>query len=216
MKKTSNLGSDAFAAFQIIMAYYFAIPQIERMFVSVKGVTINWLLCASVFIFLNLFLSVGSYRKTHERAVLQTIIIYGNWVVLLVPMVIITFVKCSWTSTDSLILSLIMISAIAVVIWGKVSGRDLKDSLVRGLLVGLFRVVPHCYLAYCIFNAGSSDGISGNTVLAGNITATSRVLTLYLSGRKSRWEKGVKASFIAECANEGSWIVTSLMWFVYR
>ena len=216
MYKLSRItGGDAFAAFQILMAYYFAIPQVERMFMSVQGVTINWLLCALMFIVLNLFLSVGSYKKTHDRSTLQAIVIYANWTVLLIPMVIITFLKCKWTFQDSLIFSLVTMSAIVVVVWGKINERGFRDPIVRGLLVGLFRVVPHLYMAYCIFHAGSGHGIAAKTVFAANVTAMARILTLYLSGHKSHWEKGVKASFLSECANEGSWLVTSLVWYVY-
>ena len=210
-------GSDVFAAFQVFMAYYFAVPQVRQMFVSVQGVTINWLLCAMIFIGLNLFLSIGSYRKVPSRSTLQALVIYANWIVLLVPMVIITFVKCTWTRQDSFIFILIMASAIAVVIWGKWNERSLADPIIRGLLVGLFRVVPHLFMAYCIFHAGSGHGVATKTVIAANITALARIVTLYLSGRKSQWkEKGVRAMLLAESANEASWMFTTIMWYIYR
>jgi len=208
-------GSDVFAAFQILMAYYFAVPQVHKMLTNVQGVTINWLLCAFIFICLNLFLSISSYRKVKSRSTLQALIIYVNWILLLIPMVTITFLKCTWTRQDSLIFFLIMASAVAVVIWGKFNERNLSDPIIRGVLVGLFRVVPHLYMAYCIFHVGSGHGIATMTIIAGNITALSRIVTLYLSGRKSNWEKGVRALFLAESANETSWIVTSLLWYIY-
>lgn len=210
-------GSDLFAAFQVFMAYYFAVPQVQRMFVSVQGVTINWLLCAMIFIALNLVLAIDSYRKVRSRSTLQALVIYANWIVLLVPMVAITFIKCAWTKQDSFIFVLIMASAIAVVVWGKSNGRSLTDPIIRGLLIGLFRVVPHLFMAYCIFNAESGHGIATKTVIAANVTALARITTLYLSGRKTQWkEKGVRAMLLAEPANEASWLVTTLMWYVYR
>lgn len=215
VKSLRITGSDAFAAFQIFMAYYFAMPQIERMFVSVQGVTINWLLCALMFIVLNLSLSIGSYRKVRDRSTLQAIFIYANYIVLLIPMVVITFLWCVWTKQDSFIISFIIVSAIAVTLWGKVNGRNLRDPIIIGMLVGLFRVVPHLYMAYVIFQARSGQGIAAKTVFAANVTALARITTLYLSGHKSGWEKGVRTSFLAECANEGSWLVTTLFWYVY-
>jgi hypothetical protein len=208
-------GSDVFAAFQVFMAYYFTVPQVRRMFVSVQGVTINWLLCAAIFIGLCLYTSVGLYRKDASRSTLQALVIYANWAVLLIPLVTIAFLKCAWTRQDSLIFSLIMISAVAVVIWGKFNGHDLGHPIIRGMLVGLFRVVPHLFMAYCIFSVRSGHGIAVKTVMAANITALARIGTLYLSGRKSHWEKGVRALLLAESANEVSWMVTTLMWYIY-
>jgi len=165
----------------------------------------------------HLFLSIGSYRKVASRSTMQALVIYVNWVVLLVPMVTIAFLKCVWTGQDSLIFSLIVASAIAVVMWGKFNGRGLADPIIRGMLVGLFRVVPHLFMAYCIFSVGSGHGIAAKTVFAANITALARITTLYLSGRNSQWkEKGVRAILLAESANEASWMVTTIVWYIYR
>jgi len=209
-------GSDVFVAFQIFMAYYFALPQAARMLDSVQGVTINWLLCAAIFTWLNLILSVGVYRKEKCRTTLQTLLIYANWTLLLIPMVTIAFIKCAWTKQDSVIFSLIMVSAVAVIWWGKRSGRAMSDPVVRGMLVGLFRVVPHLFMAYCIFDAEGSNGLAPKAVFAANVTASARIVTLYLSGRKTKWGKGVQSSFLAESANEASWLVTTALWYVYR
>lgn len=92
----------------------------------------------------------------------------------------------------------------------------LADPVIRGMLIGLFRVVPHLFMVYCIFHAGSGHGVAAKTVLAANITALARIVTLYLSGRKSQWENGVRSLLLAESANEASWLVTTLMWYVYR
>lgn len=198
------------------MAWYFAIPQVMRIFVSVRGVTINWLLCADVFILLNLVLAVGSHRKLKSTASLQALCIYVNWAILLTPMVIISFLKCPWTNTDSLVASLIGVSAGVVIGFGQCMQRGIGDHVVRGLLVGLFRVVPHLYMSYCIIHAGSGDGVAAKTVFAANVTATARIITLFLAGRKSGWEHGVRASFLSELANEVSWLLTTATWLIYR
>lgn len=215
-------GSDWFALFQIAMAYAFAIPQIHRMSESVRGMTINWLLCAFLFIVLNLCLTVGSYVHTHDRQTLQALAIYANWFLLLIPMVTITFVKCAWTGKDTLIFSLVAASATGLAIWAKAAGRSLRDAVIRGLMVGLFRVVPHAYMCYVFVSAGRSDGIASMTVFSANVTALARIATLYHTGSRSalsapsgRWDPGVRASFLSECANEGSWLITSAFWFAY-
>ena len=216
MKRFSNLGSDSFAAFQIIWAYVFTVPQLFRMFVSTTGMTINWLLCALIFIVLNLILSISSYRKVNNRKTAQAIVIYANWVLLLIPLVTVAFIKCPWTGRDSVIFSLIMAAALSIGLWCAISKTSLTDPVVKGLFVGLFRAVPHLFMAYCIFSAGSSRGIAFVTMIAANVTALCRVTTLLMSCRETHWEKGIRASFLSECANEGSWMVTSVMWLVYR
>lgn len=207
-------GNDLFFAFQVVMAYFFALPQVFKMFESVQGVTINWLLCADLFVILNLYLMVGVHKKSRSRQSLQTLLIYANWVVLVTPMVIITFFRCAWGRQDTLVASLIAGAAIIVFSWGHFSGRGLIDPVIRGLLVGLFRVVPHLYLSYCIIQAGSGSGIATKTVVAANITATARIITLYLAGRKTGWDKGLVASILSEIGNEASWMIVTLIWLV--
>ena len=208
-------GADWFFAFQVAMAYIFAIPQLLRMFEDVRGVTITWLLFALVFVVLNLGLAWGTHRKTQTRATFQTLCIYGNWVVLLVPMVTIAFAKCAWTKQESVVSSFIGVTAIAVMLWGRATKRGAADPFLRGLLVGLFRVVPHLYLVFCIVYAGGASGIPLKTIMAANITATARIITLILSGRESGWGKGTKASLVSEIVNEGSWLLVTAIWLVY-
>jgi hypothetical protein len=209
-------GSDYFFAFQVIMTYWFVGPQISKMFESVRGVTITWLLFAEVFIVLNLCLTIATYRHKPTRIVWQTRFIYWNWTVLLTPMVILTLFKCVWTKQDSQISAIILSATSLLVVWTWLKGKSITDPLPRGLLVGLFRVVPHLYLSYCIFHAGSGDGISPTTVFAANVTATARVISLFIQGRKSGWDEKTKASLYSEIANETSWLVTTVTWLIYR
>lgn len=209
-------GSDVFTAIQMYLAYYFAKAQMLKMMVSVQGMTINWLLCALIFISLNLVISIGLYGKTRSHSALQTLIIYAWWVVLLVPTVTIAFIKCAWIGQDTLILTLIIVAATIVSFWGRANSRSMADPVIRGILIGLFRVVPHLYLTYRVILAGSSRGLAPGAVWAANITAFARIATLCIQGHKSNWDKGTKAMLLAESANEGSWLLVTLMWYIYR
>ena len=215
LKDFRPTGSDIFAAFQVLMAWFFAVPQAMRMSVDVSGVTINWLLCAMIFTGLSLATSAASYRRKPARTTLHALIIYSNWMILLIPIVTIAFAKCPWTRQDTLIFSMIMILAATTIVCGNSLGRNITDPAIRGILIGVFRVVPHLFMAYCIFIARSGHGIAGKTVFAANITALSRIITLYHSGRKSNRESGLRALLIAECANEASWMVTTLLWCIF-
>lgn len=198
------------------MAWFFGIPQMLRLFQSVKGVTITWLLFAAMFIVLNLMLTIGTYRRDKSRDTFQTLVIYANWLVLLIPMVGMTFIRCVWTTNDTIVSGLILGSTTVVVCVGRIKGRNLRDPLIRGLLVGVFRVMPHSYLAFCIVTAKSADGLAGMTVLAANITGTSRIITLCHAGRKIGWDTGRLASLWSETANVASWLVVTMIWFVFR
>ena len=92
----------------------------------------------------------------------------------------------------------------------------MADPVIRGILIGLFRVVPHLYLTYRVILACSSRGLAPGAVWAANITAFARIATLCIQGHKSNWDKGTKAMLLAESANEGSWLLVTLMWYIYR
>jgi hypothetical protein len=151
-------------------------------------------------------------QKTRDN--FQALIIYLNWCVILIPVVSITFVKCDWTRQDSVVSSLIMTASLVVFAFSRITKRGFRDPLIRGLFVGLFRVIPHLYLTYCILHAGSGQGLAGITVFAANITAISRIITLSYSGIKSGWEKSKKASLWSEIFNEGSWLIVTAVWMI--
>jgi hypothetical protein len=209
-------GSDLFFAFQVVMAYFFAIPQVLKMFVDVRGMTITWLLFADVFILLNLWLTMKTHQSTKSRASFQTLFIYANWAVLVTPMVIISFIKCKWTEQDSIVSAIILATATAIITVAVMRKKSLLDPRIRGVLVGLFRMVPHLYLSYVIINAGSSGGMASKTILAANITSSARIWTIISSGRKFGWDKNMKTSLLSEIANEGSWLVVTLVWLLFR
>lgn len=215
MKKFKITGTDLFFAFQIVMAWFFALPQISRMFESVEGVTINWLLCGQIFMILNLYLAYRVYQKNKRKETLQTFLIYLNWVILITPVVIITFLKCHWTNEDTLIFTMVMILAALVVTIGIIQGKGISDPTVKGLLIGLFRIVPHLYLSYCIIQAGSSEGIAATSVWVANVTANARIITLILTGRKIKWEKSIIASLLSEVGCEISWVIVTIVWVIY-
>lgn len=215
MKLFKKLGADSLFVFQIVMAWFFTIPQCLRFFESTEGVTINWFLCAYIFIALNLYLSYGTYRRVKSRETLQAFLIYLNWGFLGLALLTISFLRCSWINVDTYIFSAVIILSGIVIVVGYAKGRNINDPTVKGLLVGLFRVVPHLYMSWCIIQAGSGDGIATKAIWAANITASTRIVTLVFSGRKAKWEKGVVASLLSEIANESSWILVTVVWLIY-
>lgn len=206
-------GGDILFVLQIVLAYFFALPQVLRMFENTQGVTINWMLCADVFIILNLWLAIGTHKRQDTRESWQTMVIYLNWALLATLMVFVSFAKCDWTRKDSVIALFVGIAAMGVVAWAKAQGKTLTDPVVRGLLVGLFRVVPHVYLSYCIVKAGGGNGLAAKSVIAANITASLRLVMLCRSGFKSGWDRNLVASLVSEIANEGTWIGVTIIWY---
>jgi len=212
---TEYTRSDKLFALQIILAYLFAGAQITKLFRNTGGMTVTWMLFADVFILLNLWLAMKAHREVKSRDTWQARAIYLNWAVLGTFMALQGLILCPWTRADSIVSTFITIGAAGIISWAYSQQRKLDDPVVRGLLIGIFRVVPHCYIIYCISRAGSGSGYAGIAVLAANLTASLRIVTLGISVYHSGWNRNVTAQLVSECANEGSWLCVTGVWLYY-
>jgi hypothetical protein len=85
--------------------------------------------------------------------------------------------------------------------------------VIRGYLAVFFKGVPQLTLAVNILMVGGA-GVSVFGILTGHITICSRLGQLVMSLREAGWDRNRKGSLISEIANEGSWIVVTIAWFV--
>lgn len=199
------------------MAYYFAFPQMKNLWVGkVEGVTINWIVCATSFVILNLFLVLRGGVKTSDVPKIQTVSVYLNWVILMLPMSVLVVIRCNWAKADTVIIGSVVIAAILTVIVGRRFNRDVSDPLIKGIMVGLFRAVPHLFLCYHIVHNGGASGIRPETVFAANVTAFSRIVTLSRLLARTGGDPSVKASFRSEWLNEGTWLLVTIIWWLNR
>jgi hypothetical protein len=216
-KHASLIGSWSFTIFQWVMAWYFALPQMNNLLVGkVDGVTINWIVCATSFIILNLFLVLRSGVKMRDMPKVQAVSVYLNWVVLMLPMSVLVVIRCNWAKADTVIMGSVLIAAILTVIVGRRFNRDVSDPLIKGIMVGLFRAVPHLFLCYHIVHNGGASGIPAATVFAANVTAFSRIITLSRLLALTGGDHSVKASLRSEWLNEGTWLLVTAVWWLNR
>lgn len=207
--------SDWLFGFQIVMGLAFGLPQAVRMFHSVQGMTIVLFLCMELFIGFNLVLAINAHREIRKRTTLQTLWIYGFWTVIVTSHLLILMAKGTWTSTDSMMMTVIGTSVLATVAVGRYFGKNIKDATVQGVLALWCKTIPQLYLAYCIYAAHGGNGLAAITVWAGHATVLTRVALLVLTGRQSGWNRNVVGSLISETGNEFSWTVTTALWLMY-
>lgn len=209
--------------FQILMAWGFTIPQLIRSSKSTEGMTITWSLFCLVFSLVNIFLAIGAYRQMRTQKASQLVIVYANWIVLWLAMLVVICLKGTWSTTDS-ILSVVVVSAVIYVLSTRrkeTLTATLTEPITRGIISLIVKSTPQLYIAYCIIHAKSNTGLAGATLLIGHITVCTRIAEILVSAlaRKEdgsrNWSRHNVGLFISELGNELTWCVTTLVWFMY-
>lgn len=208
---------DLLFGFQILMAWWFTIPQVIRSFSSTAGMTITWSLFCSVFVTVNLFLALGAYKESKSRKALQVVLVYTNWLALWVAILVPTILHGTWKKSDTTMSQLIVVSvAILMVIRRKESLKvTFTEPVTRGLISLIVKGVPQLYIAYCIIGAGSNKGLSGITLTIGHITVCTRILEICLAAKQDGWNRKNLGLFVSEAGNELTWWVTTVVWLLY-
>ena len=207
MKNTT----DYLFVFQIVMAFFLGIPQAIIMFESVQGMTIVLFVCFEVFIIFNLFLAHQAHKEVYSRETYQTLFIYYTWLIVVSVHLLILSYFGNWTSTDSLVMFVLVVLSVIGIFYQRSKGRDIKDPLTRGYLALCAKTVPQLYLSYCIFQDGGGDGLSAWMVWCGHISVLTRITILGISGKHSGWNRNIVGSLLSEMGNELSWLVVTVM-----
>ena len=91
----------------------------------------------------------------------------------------------------------------------------LTEPITRGLSALLFKSVPQLYLAFCIANAGQSKGLPGLSLFIGHVTIAARLVEIFLAAKQDGWNRKNIGLMISESGNEVSWLVVTIVWFMY-
>ena len=171
----------------------------------------------SAFVTVNLFLALGAYRQSGSRKAGQVVLIYANWLILWSVMLAIITIKANWTTTDS-ILSLIVLVSVAVLL--VIRKREslvatISEPITRGIVSLLVKSIPQLYIAYCIIHVGRNDGLAGLTLFIGHVTVCTRVVEICITAKQDGWNLKNKGLFISEAGNESTWIITTIIWLAY-
>jgi hypothetical protein len=224
-----DLSGDIFFGLQFGAAWVFTVPQFVRSFTSTAGMTTTWSLLCAIFCLVNLTIAVTGYRqaKTKTRKGWQLITVYANWVVLWSAMLVSMLINGHWTTNDTLVTSLVVISVsvmlgfkmlISRFAGEKVSLRSaFMEPITRGIISLIVKSTPQLFIAFCIYRAGSNSGLIWSALLIGHITVCLRIAEIWLGVRQDRHlTKPNKGLLISEIGNEITWLVTTAFWLYFR
>ena len=90
----------------------------------------------------------------------------------------------------------------------------IADPMVKGWLAVFFKAIPQLALAYKIYLRGGA-GLAAAAVITGHITILARLGQLWFSIQEAGWDRNRRGSALSELANEGSWIIATLVWLAH-
>lgn len=207
MKKSSLL-----FWFQIIMAWFYAVPQIYGILSGkTQGLTLVLYVNFLVYITLNLFLALAAYKKDQDIVRKYIVIVFSQWIVFLTLIVILGFGKIIWRESDTIISAVIFGLSIITVI----KFRGISDPFSKGWLAVWFKSAPQLWLAYTIYSAGGGSGLPLITLIAGHLTGIPRWGNVVWAGYRGGWDKPTQGLFLGESMNIFTWLVVTIVWFLF-
>lgn len=207
--------ADLLFVVQIGCALVFGVSQTWRMLSSVEGLSLSWFLCWALFLVVNLRLSIQAHRVQPSRVTRQTVWAYSLWTAIITANLaaLAWHGGGTWTHIDDITLALAAAGVVATLGIGHRHGLGWRDPIVRGWLAVFFKGVPQLTLAWNLALVGGA-GLAPFGVFAGHVTICTRLGQLVFSIREAGWDRNRMGSLISEVANEGSWIVATVVWLL--
>jgi hypothetical protein len=210
MKKISF--GDGLYWLQLVGAVVIGIVQLHHMLsVSTQGLSTSAYLFTTIFVLINLFLALASHRAHPTKITRQTVIIYiagvaiySSWLVVLL------LSKNPWDSNDFVVTALVSLAVGATAVYAGVKEISLLDPVVKGVSALWMRAIPHLFLAWKLYDQGST-GMSVVTVILFHVLTLSRIFQIFRN-RKTAWDRNKTGLAIAEIGNEISWCAVTVAW----
>jgi hypothetical protein len=209
--------TDALCAIQIACAITLCGAQFLRMRESIEGVALTWIAFWGAFLLVNLGLAIEAARTFPSRLARQTIAVYAVWSVgcfanlallLATPGVV-------WSAIDSVTAWVTGAGVVSATMWGRARGVGWRDPMVQAGWAVACKGVPQLTLAWYILLEGGA-GISLVALTAGHLTIGMRLAQIALSIREAGWDRQRTALAIGELANQVSWLVATVAWWIAR
>lgn len=199
--------------FQLIMAYFYTVPLIRSVSQGqVKGLTLAMYVFFLAYLLLGFSLAVSAYKQgpARNRDRLLTVIVFGNWLLLVG---LITYFGCRfipWRASDSwfaiIIGSVTMLTIIKY--------RGVTDPLARGLIAVWCKAIPQLWLSYTLWQSHTGANLKPWTVWAANCTGIARLLQIVVIAGKTGFDRPTKGLLLGEVANVVTWGVVTLVWLL--
>ncbi len=195
--------------------------QLEKLATSDKGTSLTWILCWQGFVFINLLLTLRSWRNKPDSDKVRLVAVYCGWAMVGIVWFSVMLYKgtASWNNFDNFNLGFCILGTIAAFVYGHRRGLNgitpiLADARVRGLLAVIYKSVPQTTMAAQLL-LGVPVLVAGLTVCIGHITVLLRVIQTLLALRKDSKDTDLIATVSSEIANEISWLIFTIVWFLY-
>ena len=211
-QKGSRL-ADFFFLAQVIAAFWFGVAQVGTLLESVEGASLTWMGLWFAFVVINLGLTIGASKKESDRVIKQTVGTYFVWTVVIgISLFTLIWQGATWNQIDVITAWITGLGVVCLVAYAFLKKISLSDPIVRGSMGLLFKLVPQLTLATNIFLYGGR-GIAMYTILVGHLIITMRIGQIWMSARRSSWDKHRIGVVVGEAGNEISWIVVTIVWF---
>ena len=213
----ARLLADGLFLLQLACALGFGVSQFLKMQETTQGVSLSWLLLWALFLVINFRLAVQAHGTLPSRITRQMITTYLAWLGMLgVNLGLLAWRhETPWTQTDTFTAALAAGGTLVVLAVGRWHGLGARDPIVRGWLAVFFKGVPQLTLAWHMADVGGA-GLSAFVVWTGHFMICTRLGQLVFSIREAGWDRARVGSLISEVANEGSWIVATVVWVAVR
>lgn len=207
--------TDSLFGVQVICTLISGTAQSYRMITTAQGVSPSWFVTWEIFLIINLALAVRAHRNQPSRVTRQTIATYLLWVFVITLYLSVMILKGtgSWSVRDTATMLLIGVCVPATLVVARQRALGITDPIVRGWLALFFKAIPQLVLAYNILTVGGA-GLAGLMIFVGHITILTRIGQLWFSIREAGWDRNRIGSAMSEIANEASWIVATIAWFI--
>lgn len=216
MGKQSLGAADLLFAIQMLGMAAFIGGQTFRMMETIQGISPVWLGCAEVFCVINVGLAYRGWRQSPMRSTFQLFVTHGSWTVgvaVLLALLALKAPEIVWGWYDTATLVAVTVTTVGVFLVGHPRGLGITDPIVRGLLAGIYRGIPHIALAYKIALLGGG-GLAAIAVWAAHTTSSVRIGQLALAVKDAGWDRSRRGLAIAEASSELTWILVTLVWLL--
>lgn len=213
--KKSFIAGDLLFIIQIFLAVFFGTAQFIHMLSSTTGLNTSTFMCTTIFLVINLNLSLSTNKIKSSRATIQTIWIYVVGLLLYGSLMVLMFLnsKDAWTKIDTITTSFVSSFILSSLYFAKIRNIDFADPLMKGIYGISLRVVPQISLAIKIFNEGGA-GLSIVMIVVFHILTTMRIVQIFISAHSTQWDRNKKGLAIAEIGNELSWCIVTIAWLL--
>lgn len=213
-RPASRAVADALFLLQCTFATGFGVSQFIRMLTSVEGVSITWMAFWAAFLVVNLGLAVRAGRVFPSRIARQTIVVYALWTALCgANLALLLMAGATWTAVDSVTAAIVLAGVASTLAVARARRLRFLDARVQAAFAVFSKSVPQLTLAWNLGREGAA-GLSPVAIVAGHLTIGLRLWQIGLSIREAGWDRNRLALAVGEAANEASWIVVTLVWWL--